>query len=103
MDEKDRLGDKLRDKEKAEEDRYFAEREKAALRKLAEKHAAETGNALGRCPRCGCVLVTVDQDGITVDQCPNRHGVWVDEGELQPLASRERDSWLARLVARLKV
>lgn len=40
-DEKNRLGDKLRDKERAEEDRFFREREKAAIEKLRQKRQAE--------------------------------------------------------------
>jgi len=41
QDEKDRVGDKLRDKERAEEDTFFREREKAALEKLRQKQQAE--------------------------------------------------------------
>ena len=40
MEEKDRLGTKLRDKEKADEDRYFAERERELLAKLRKKKQA---------------------------------------------------------------
>jgi hypothetical protein len=40
-DEKNHLGDKLRDKERAEEDKFFREREKAALEKLRQKQQAE--------------------------------------------------------------
>jgi len=40
-DEKNRLGDKLRDKERAEEDKFFREREKAALEKLRQKQQAD--------------------------------------------------------------
>lgn len=34
---KDRLGDKLRDAEKAREDQYFAKRDKELLQKLKER------------------------------------------------------------------
>ena len=40
-DEKNHLGDKLRDKERAEEDKFFREREKAALEKLRQKQQAD--------------------------------------------------------------
>ena len=40
-DEKDHLGDKLRDKERAEEGKFFREREKAAIEKLRQKQQAE--------------------------------------------------------------
>jgi hypothetical protein len=36
-DGKDRLGDKLRDAEKAREEQYFAEREKELLKKLKSR------------------------------------------------------------------
>ena len=36
-DPKDRLGDKLRDVEKAREDKYFAERDKELIRKMKER------------------------------------------------------------------
>jgi hypothetical protein len=37
MDEKDRLGAKLREKEKAEEDRYFAQRDRELIEKLKQQ------------------------------------------------------------------
>ncbi len=40
MEQKDRLGTKLRDKEKADEDRYFAERERELVAKLRKKKEA---------------------------------------------------------------
>jgi rubrerythrin len=58
VDDKDRFGDKLREKEKAEEDRFFAERDKQLLEKL--RH----------CPTCGGHLVTVERDGHAVTECP---------------------------------
>jgi hydrogenase expression/formation protein HypE len=47
MTEKDPLGDRLRDKERADEDRFFAERDRALLRKLREQDTALSGFA---CP-----------------------------------------------------
>ena len=61
--EKDRLGEKLHQKEKAEEDRYFEEHDKELLEKLREK-AAE------RCPTCGAALVAVERGGKTTHECP---------------------------------
>ena len=106
-DEKDRLGDKLHQKEKAEEDRFFAERDKALLEKLRrEKSATELKEvrdlARMRCPKCGERLATVEHLGVTVDECPSCHGMWLDKGELQTLAARERESWLGRFFYRPK-
>ena len=66
--EKDSLGEKLHQKEKAEEDRYFAERDKALLEKLRGEKAA------GRCPTCGTALVEVERQGKTSHECPACRG-----------------------------
>lgn len=103
MVEKDRFGDKLRDKEKAEEDRYFAERDKAALEKLrgqaaSEAEAAARAAAIGRCPKDGTALVTRTSDGVEIDECTTCHGVWLDAGELEALSGRESEGWLGRFL-----
>jgi hypothetical protein len=100
-DEKDRLGDKLKEKRKAEEDRFFADRDKALLDKLRQQNLAGDeekvrATALMRCPKCGEKLAEVEVHGVTIDECPAGHGMWLDAGELKPLAERERDSWLGR-------
>jgi hypothetical protein len=104
-DEKDRLGQKLREKEKAEEDRYFAERDKALLEKLRRKRAATDEQKLHeqthmRCPKCGEKLGPVEHHGVTAEECPACHGMWLDRGKLEVIAARERDSWLGRFFLR---
>ena len=101
-DEKDRLGDKLNERRKAEEDRFFAERDKALLEKLRQQNLSADeekvrATALMRCPKCGEKLRTVDITGVSVDECPAGHGMWLDAGEHEAIAQRERDSWLGRL------
>jgi len=97
-DEKDRLGEKLHQKEKAEEDRYFAERDRELLARLRRQKAGETLS----CPRCGTALSPVMHQDVTVDQCPDCQGMWLDRGELEALAPRERGSWLGRFFYRPK-
>jgi hypothetical protein len=102
-DEKDRLGDKLHQKEKAEEDRYFKEQEKAAIERLRQRGAkGEPGAPAAKldCPKDGTPLLAIDHHGVLVEECPTCHGMWLDAGELQTVASRERDSWLGRLFYR---
>jgi hypothetical protein len=104
-DEKDPLGTKLRQKGKVEEDRFFQEREKALVEKLKrEKTAAEAAAsreaARMRCPKCGEPLAAIEHRGVTVEQCPACGGKWLDEGELETIAGRERDSWLGRFFYR---
>lgn len=102
-DEKDRMGDKLRQKEKAEEDRFFAERDKAALEKIRREQTAGTATAAPAdplCPKDGSRLTTAEHHGVTIERCPSCQGMWLDAGELEKIAARERDSWLGRLFFR---
>ena len=106
-DERDRFGDKLRQKEHADEERFFAERDKALLEKLRKQLTASEVEQVRnlvrtRCPQCTEHLVNVDEHGITVAECPAGHGVWVGHKELQTIAQRERDSWLGRYFYRPK-
>lgn len=105
MDEKDRLGAKLREKEKAEEDRYFAQRDKELLEKLKQQGAVGQEATLQelarmRCPKCGTKLSTVEHHGVTVEECPSCQGMWLDRGELETLAQRENEGWLSRFIRR---
>jgi hypothetical protein len=107
-DEKDRFGEKLRQKEKGEEERFFAERDKAAVEKLRQEkasaaEAAARQQALMRCPKDGDLLASVQDHGVTFERCPTCHGMWLDQGELEQLANRERDSWLGRLFYRPRI
>jgi hypothetical protein len=101
---KDRLGDKLREKEQAEEDKYFAAKDEAALQKLRADAESVLGPAPhGRCPRCQAGLVTKKEYGVAVDECPSGHGMWLDRGELETIANRERDGWIGRYFYRPKL
>jgi len=62
-DDKDRLGEKLHQKEKAEEDRYFAERDSELLARLRRQKEGET---LGW-PRCGMTLSPVVYQDVNID------------------------------------
>lgn len=100
--DKDRLGEKLHDAEKAREDLYFAKRDKELIEKLKrqkEQQFTDEVRAAGAmtCPRCGSTLQERMEHGVSVDECPNCGGVWLDKGELEALAGREHDSWLGRL------
>src|SRR5262249_10873737 len=74
-------------------------RDRAAIEKLRKQAAAADQDRLAeltrdRCPKCGARLQAVEHHGSTVEECPNGHGTWLDAGELQTIANRERDSWL---------
>jgi hypothetical protein len=99
--EKDRLGDKLRDVERAREDQYFKERDRKLLDQMRKSKGLEgeddlAPQALGLCPKCGVRLQQRDVDGVTVDECPSCAGMWLDHGELKAIADREDNGWIAR-------
>jgi len=97
-DDKDRFGDKLRDKEKAEEDLYFSQRDRKLLERMKQQKAGPGEPAAAmRCPKDGTALVAIDRHGVTVDECPRCGGLWFDKGEVETVAAREKDSWLGRL------
>jgi len=103
MAEKDRLGTKLRDKEKAEEDNYFARRDRELIEKMKQQKTSEAETtsrqqALMRCPKDGDTLVARQQREVTVEECPTCRGMWLDRGELETLAKHENEGWLTRLI-----
>jgi hypothetical protein len=85
LDEKDRLGNKLRDLEKAREDQYAAERDRELVEKLRQKQtelrkaATEATAAMGiLCPRCQRALVPKAHGDVTMMVCPGDDGAWFD-------------------------
>lgn len=78
MDRKDRLGDLLARRERAEETLYFA----AQLRKQAKQQsgppAAEAPPAEGHCPRCGQQVVPSQLASLSLHECPRCGGRWLD-------------------------
>ncbi len=100
-DEKDRLGDKLRDVERGREDQYFAQRDRELIERLrrerdAAVEEAQRAAALNRCPKCGTALRQREHRGVKVDECPSCGGIWLDHGEFEELAGRESEGWLGR-------
>jgi len=98
-DDKDRLREQLNEREKAAEDHYFAELSKKQVEKLKALRDHPNAPAQPSCPRCGSMLQITQMKGVAVDACPNGHGLWLDKTELDLIAKREGDSWLAKLLA----
>ena len=102
-DEKDRFGDKLREVEKAREDKYFADLDRALTEKMRAQAAGEQDAAAKlaahmRCPKCGEKLEVTNYSGVTVEECPACRGIFLDDGEIQELAKRESGGWLSRIL-----
>jgi ribosomal protein L37AE/L43A len=108
MPEKDSFGDKLREKERGEEDQHFAKRDRELLQRMRartepvdEISARET--AQGRCPKCGKRLETGRVDDVVLEECASCNGVWLGRDEIAKLARRESESFLGRLFRRILV
>ncbi len=74
MPEKDPFGDKLKDKERGEEEQYFSRREHTLLDKLrgqegASPETTKREKELARCPECGGPLAMNVLDGIAAGTC----------------------------------
>ena len=83
------------------EDRYFLEKERAAIEKLRKEREAkrreETGGAEAKrieelkaahwmhCPKCGHEMREEWVDGVHIDQCSRCEGLFFDRGELEDL------------------
>ncbi len=105
--ENDPLSEKLDLKERAEEDTYFARRDRELIRKLREIRDEVQRRSIQeltymRCPDCGERLARVKHHGVTIEECPDGHGMWLTRAEMHTLARRERDSWIGRYLYRSK-
>jgi hypothetical protein len=102
MHEKDPFGDKMREKERAEEDLYFSKRDRELLDKMrgqdeASREATVRELAVGRCPKCGNRLSGRVIDQISLEECASCRGIWLNRDELAAVSRRESESWLGRL------
>ncbi len=106
MDEKDRLGQLLDKKERAEENRFFAERDRELIEQLRRKKAEEEEELFRelvhlRCPRCGARLGQREVHEVTIDECPECQGIWLDKGELEALSQHRGGEWVGQFMQRL--
>jgi hypothetical protein len=101
MDDKDRLGDKLRDKAKASEDLFIAEQERQRRLRREQEAAAKGTGPTGLCPRDGAKLDLRTQKDVTIDVCPACGGIWLDPGELEALSKVEGEAGVTRWVRSL--
>jgi Zn-finger nucleic acid-binding protein len=82
------------DKPSRAEDEYFARQELERRKKWAQEQSAkmavdekESLKAAHwmKCPKCGMDLKEIELHGVSVDQCANCGGVFLDKGELERL------------------
>ena len=82
-DNRDRFGDKLREAEKAQEDKWARERDAELIRKLREKEHVEL-----HCPNCQAKLAPRVEAGLALLACPDGHGAWLDHQSMEQLEKR---------------
>lgn len=73
------------------EDEYFVKRDAELIKEQrarldAERTASERKSHYMKCPKCGGTLAEAEFHHIKLDRCPDCHGVWLDNGELEMLA-----------------
>ncbi len=72
------------------EDEYFlrldADLRKELRAKADAERAAQVAAERNKCPRCGVQLVAKSFSHVTIDQCPQCEGIWLDKGELEILS-----------------
>ncbi len=83
-DEKDRMGSKLRDVEKAREDQWARQSDEKLLEQMRQrlhKHA---------CPECKKFLMEKTENGLRLHACPDGHGAWLDATALKTLLKEHK-------------
>ena len=100
-DQKDRFGEAMRLLERAQEDIYFAAKDRELIEKLKaqlkkiERPAAENKF---QCPKCQRQLESYAFMQLTLEHCPSCGGVWLDKGELETILKRVTRSSMATTV-----
>ena len=95
MTEKDRYGETLKKREKAEEDRYMAEQDRIRLERLrAQKQREEAPR--GACPACGVALEEARVEDTAVSVCPRCRGAWLSADALKTVVGRAREGEIVR-------
>ncbi len=83
-DEKDRLGDKLRDMEAGREAEWAHKRDQEILAKLKSKLSADS-----KCPTCNQQLRERPDSSVRMLACPNGHGAWLDAETMKQLLQKK--------------
>jgi hypothetical protein len=89
------------------EEEYFVREDAEKKRKLSKQAAKDAVSAekerlkqlhFMRCPKCGMELHEVDFRGIGVDVCFHCNGVFLDQGELQTIVTRETQGVMSSIL-----
>ena len=75
---------------KIETERLAKRREEASAQKTAELEKVARVGAIGRCPKDGAKLNQLVYMKVTLDQCPDCQGIWLDHGEGRAILAAEK-------------
>lgn len=78
------------------EDEYFAKQNAELINQMRtrldeERKVSERRQHFMKCPKCGADLVERAQGKVTIDECPECHGMWLDAGELDLISQITRN------------
>ncbi len=98
--------DALLQRGRAEENRFFAERDRELIENLKQQREDEHEQtikdlATARCPRDGERLTQRELHGVTIDDCPECNGIWLDKGELEALSERQGSAGVGNFLSQL--
>ena len=98
------MGDGFEERGKALEDKYFHDKDMAAIEQLRAKmkvsaEAKAAGTSSMECPRCDGVLKENEFEEVSINSCVKCGGIWLDSGELETLLKPESKGWFHRLWA----
>ena len=86
------------------EDEYFAKLDAELRKELRARADTERAQRIAedrnKCPRDGTTMVAKTSGTVTIDQCPQCQGIWLDHGELEILAAgnAERSGFVGSLL-----
>lgn len=75
----------LKKRQRKHEDSYMEERNREALKRLAERKKAAENEKPRPSPITGEPMEPEVIHGVVVDRCPSSRGIWLDDGELEQL------------------
>jgi Zn-finger nucleic acid-binding protein len=89
----------LKLKERADEDRYFAERDRELITKLRHAHESEHEDTIRelarfRCPQCGVRLQQHLFHDVTIDMCRTCQGAWLSKERLEAVTQNSGQRWV---------
>src|SRR6058998_209752 len=97
----------LGERRKAEEEKYFYERDRKLVAKLQAKADAERKELERKhrkdahwmkCPKCGGDMEEVKRGPLLLERCKECGGIFFDAGELEMLLAAERDNSVLRRI-----